>query len=175
MHCLQRTTCMNNICNLFQLWFIFLALPAAQTVCGVRGAEFKSHKQLPATNKLLSLVPHTYTHTHSHKSERYKKQCSGPNPISTSRFITQAGGAKKLSQEDRGSRGGSIFQYSPVCSTGPRRYPTSSRRTRGRQMTAVSGTQEGKARGPGGGLPEPLCQRRHLYVEAVTGPETEWM
>lgn len=40
-------------------------------------------------------------------------------------------------------------------------------------MTAVSGTREGKARGPGGGLPEPLCQRRHLYVETVTGPETD--
>lgn len=134
-------------------------------------------RSLKATNNSLlqincSLLFHTHTQ-HTHKSERYKKQCSGPNPISTSRFITQAGGAKKLSQEDRASGGGSIFQYSPVCSTGPRRYPTSSWRTQGRQMTAVSGTREGKARGPGGGLPEPLCQRRHLYVETVTGPETD--
>lgn len=106
-------------------------------------------RSVKATNKsLLQINCSLFSHTHKHTRKRYEKQCSGPNPISTSRFITQAGGAKKLSQEDRGSGGGSIFQYSPVCSTGPRRYPTSSRQTRRRQMTPMSGTWEGKARGP---------------------------
>lgn len=57
--------------------------------------------------------------------------------------LYHTGRKKKLQQEDRESGGGSIFQYSPVCSTGPRRYPTSSQRTQRRQMTPMSGTWDG--------------------------------
>lgn len=102
MHCLKHTLCMNNICDLFQLWCIFLFLPDAQTLCGVRGAEFKSHKQLPTTNKLHSLF--THTHTEARARKRYERQCSGPNPISTSRFITPAGRAKKTPAGGQGER-----------------------------------------------------------------------
>lgn len=85
---------------------------------------------------------HPHSHTHSHMNKRYKKQCMESNSISTSRFVSQAEKKKKkkLRQHDWASKGGSIFQYSSVCSTGPRRYPTSSPRTQRRQMTPVSGT-----------------------------------
>lgn len=45
--------------------------------------------------------------------------------------------------EAAGGRG-SILQHSPVCSSGPRRYLTSSLQTPGRQMAPVAGTWEGE-------------------------------
>lgn len=55
--------------------------------------------------------------------------------------LYHTGRGKKTPAGGQGERrGGSIFQYFPVCSTGPRRYPTSSQRTQRRQMTPMSGT-----------------------------------
>lgn len=60
---------------------------------GVIQPEKSSGPQTTPTNKLSSLIrAHTHTQTHS---KRYKKQCMGPDPISTSRCITLAGEEKK--------------------------------------------------------------------------------
>lgn len=98
--------------------------------------------RLQHTNNSLLEINCSHTHTYAEVHKRYKKQCMEPKPISTSRFITQAGGKKTPAGGQGESGAGSIFQYSPVCSTGPRRYPTSSQRTQGRQMTPVSRTWE---------------------------------
>lgn len=74
--------------------------------------------------------------------KRYKKQWMDPKPVGTSRFITgrKKTPARRQRERKRKRGGGSIFQYSPVCSTDPQRYPTSLQRTQKRQTTPMSWT-----------------------------------
>ena len=133
------------------------------------------HSYTTTNNYLLQIncsltlsLSHTHTHLRTQKVEETMYGAK-PHQHQSLHHTSRRGGG--LQQEDRESRGGSIFQYSPVCSTGPRRYPTSSQRTQRRQMTPMSGTwdpAERRGRAVMKGCCEADGTQDELYVRYVS-------
>lgn len=81
--------------------------------------SLKCEQSLLRLQNLTSDVLQTYT-----SSKGLGNNTWAQNPISIGSFIRQLG-IKTLARRQRGREEESIFQYHPVCSTSPQRYPTS--------------------------------------------------